>query len=284
MTGMDLIALLSIVISAGTPIAIFLARNWIKARIEKGVQHHFDVQIEGVRAELRKSEERFKSDLRDKEAEIAGLRNSVLAGSASRQALLDKRRFEAVEKVWAAVNDLAQLKYISSTMAILNFKAVAKRSTDPKMQQFLSVIGAGAPELDKIKNVARDERPFLPELAWAYFNAYTTILYASLALYKVLTIGIDDPDKLLSIDAIQKILKAVLPHHAKWIDESEPGAYHYLLDEIENNILAELRKILEGKDADQAAAVRAKEIMDTVKQVEEKRAEEVVAEIKSNSI
>jgi hypothetical protein len=76
--------------------------------------------------------------------------------------------------------------------------------------------------------------------------------------------------------------KAVLPHHAKWIDESEPGAYHYLLDEIENHILAELRKILEGKDADQAAAVRAKEIMDTVKQVEEKRAEEVVAEIKSS--
>jgi hypothetical protein len=68
MTGMDLIALLSIVISAGTPIAIFLARNWIKARIEKGVQHRFDVQIEGVRAELRKSEERFKSDLRDKVA------------------------------------------------------------------------------------------------------------------------------------------------------------------------------------------------------------------------
>jgi hypothetical protein len=257
--------LLALLISVSTPIGIFVARNWFKARIEKGVQHHFDVQIEDVRAELRKSEERFKSELRDKEAEIATLRNTVLAGSASRQALLDKRRFEAVEKVWTAVNDLAQLKYISSTMAILNFKAIAKRSTDPKMQQFLSLIGAGAPELDKIKNVARDERPFLPELAWAYFNAYTTILYASLARYKVLSAGVDEPEKYLSFEALQKILKAALPHQTNWIDENEPGAYHYLLDEIENNILAELRKILEGKEADQVAAARAKEIMGAVK-------------------
>jgi hypothetical protein len=282
MTGDDWLSLFAFIISLGTPAAIFLGRNWLKARIEKGIQHHFDLAIEEVRTEFRKSEERFKSDLRDKESEIATLRSNVLAGSAGRQALLDKKRFEAVEKVWTAVNDLAQLKYMSSTMAILNFKAVAKEATNPKMQQFLSLIGTGVPELDKIKNVARDERPFLPELAWAYFNAYTTILYGSLARYKVLTIGLDEPDKFLSYDAGQKILKAALPHHAKWIDENEPGAYHYLLDEIESNILAELRKILEGKDADQAATARAKEIMDAVKHAEEKQAENTVADIKSD--
>jgi hypothetical protein len=267
--------LLALLISVSTPIVIFLARNWFKARIEKGVQHHFDVQIEDVRTELRKSEERFKSELRDNEAEIATLRNTVLAGSASRQALLDKRRFEAVEKVWTAVNDLAQLKYISSTMAILNFKAIAKEATDPRTQRFLSIIGAGAPGLDKIKNVARDERPFLPELAWAYFNAYTTILYASLGRYKVLSAGVDEPEKYLSFDALQKILKAALPHHTNWIDENDPGAYHYLLDEIESNILTELRKILEGKEADQATAARAKDIMGAVKAANEEQAEAI---------
>ena len=46
MRGIDWLALLSIIISVGTPVAIFLARNWLKAHIEKGVQHHFDVQIE----------------------------------------------------------------------------------------------------------------------------------------------------------------------------------------------------------------------------------------------
>jgi hypothetical protein len=90
----DLLSILSICISVGIPIAIFIARNWLVAWISNSVQHRFNVEIEKLRAELRKNEERFKSDLREKEAEISTLRNSVLSGSTSRQALLDKRRFK----------------------------------------------------------------------------------------------------------------------------------------------------------------------------------------------
>jgi hypothetical protein len=93
------LSILSICLSVGLPIAIFIARHWLLARITKSVQHTFDVQIERLRAELR-----------EKEAEISALRNTVLSGSANRQSLLDKRRFEAVEKVWAAVNDLGELQ------------------------------------------------------------------------------------------------------------------------------------------------------------------------------
>jgi hypothetical protein len=85
---------------------LFLGRHWLAARIEKGVQHRFDRRLEELRAELRESEERLKSTLRDRENEIALLRNTVLAGSANRQSLLDKRRFEAVERVWTAVNPI----------------------------------------------------------------------------------------------------------------------------------------------------------------------------------
>jgi len=172
---------------------------------------------------VRKSEERFKSDLRDKEGEIATLRSSVLAGSANRQGLLDKRRFEAVEKVWHDVNDLARLKELSSRIAMLNIKAVAKEASDPKMQSFLSTIGAGTPDLADFKNAARDEQPFLPELAWAYFTAYKTILHANFALYRVLKIGLDDVDKYLSKEQVSKILKAVLPHRSQFIDDREMG-------------------------------------------------------------
>src|SRR5262249_21937940 len=70
------------------PFGMFVGRHWIIARISKGVQHHFDRKIEELRAELRKGEEQLKSELRDKEAEIAALRNTVLAGSAGRQAVL----------------------------------------------------------------------------------------------------------------------------------------------------------------------------------------------------
>jgi hypothetical protein len=91
-------------VSLATPAVVFAGRHFILAVISKGVQHGFDVKIENVRIELRNNEERFKSELRDKESEIARLRNSVLSGNASRQSMLDKRRFEAVEKIWTATN------------------------------------------------------------------------------------------------------------------------------------------------------------------------------------
>jgi hypothetical protein len=185
---------------------------------------------------------------------------------------LDKRRFEAVEKVWTAVNDLAHLKTLSNLMSVLNFRAVAKEVNDPRMQQVLSVIGVAVPDVQKLKNVARDERPFLPELAWAYFAAYTTILYGSLMRYNVLRSGVDKADKMLSSVAAKTILKAALPHQTLFIEQNEPEAYHYLLEEIEGYLLTELRNILDGKGADQAAVVRAKEILYAVAESEEERA------------
>lgn len=279
MTFAGLLPWLSLFLSIGTPIAIFAGRNWIKARIEKGVQHRFDHRLEEIRAEFRASEERLKSNLRDRESEIATLRNTVLVGSAGRQSLLDKRRFESVERVWTAVNDMGRLKHLSSFMALLNIKEVSKRANDPKMQQFLAMMGSGAPDIGEIKNVARDERPFLPELAWAYFSAFQTILNGNLALFKVMQIGVDDPDKVLTRDGLKKILKATLPHQSQWIDSTEPERYHYLLDELEDKLLGELRKILDGVEADQAATERAKSILSTVNLVDHERAQKAASEL-----
>jgi hypothetical protein len=259
------------------PLAIFAGRNWLVAWISHSVQHRFNVEIEQLRAELRKNEENFKSDLRDKEAEISTLRTNILSGSAARQALLDKRRFEAVEKVWANVNDLVQLKSFAALISVLNYKAIAREVRDPKMQEFLGIMGSAAPDIRQLKNVAQDERPFLPELAWAYFTAYSTILYGVHARFMLLRTGMENPENLLSKEGMHKILKAALPHQSKFIDENEPEQYEYLLEEIESCLLAELRKILEGKEADQAAAMRAKEITDAIKNADKERAERAVA-------
>jgi hypothetical protein len=205
--------------------------------------------------------------LRDRESEIAILRNAVLAGSASRQALLDKRRFEAVERIWKAVNDMARLKGLSSMMAIMKVKEVAKEVSNPKMQQVLSMIGANAPDIaDLNNNIARDERPFLPDLAWAYFSAYSTILYGNFLVYQILKAGVEDFEKYVKRDGSKGILKAALPHQTKWIDENQPETYHYLLDELENNLLLELKKILDGVEVDATEIAKAQKILNAVNQ------------------
>ena len=277
--GYGWLSVLSAILSIALPIALFAARHWIAARISKGVQHQFDREIEQLRTELHKAEEEHRSQLRSKEADIAALRNIVLSGSAGRQALLDKRRFEAVQKVWVAVNDLAQLKAISSTMANLNFIEAAKlvRTSDPKIQQLLSAVAPTAPtDFQKLNNAARDEQPFLTEPAWAYFYAYRQILYLNYTRFTVLkdiVAEVDrDPEGIFWLEGFRNILKAALPHQSKFIDQNEAGAWHYLLDELEACLLAELRKMLEGKEADQLMTERAKAIMDAVKEAEKETA------------
>src|SRR6266566_8383628 len=92
-----------------TPVGIFIGRNWLKASIEHSVQYSFDAKLETLGADFRRSEEEQKSELRQKETQLAALRDGVLTGRAQRQALLDKRRLEAVERLWATVIALAPL-------------------------------------------------------------------------------------------------------------------------------------------------------------------------------
>lgn len=81
-------------------IAIWLSQHLIVTRLRASVRHEFNEKLEMLRADLRKSEESFKADLRAKETQIEVLRSGALLGMTSRQTTLDKRRLEAVEQLW----------------------------------------------------------------------------------------------------------------------------------------------------------------------------------------
>src|SRR5262249_27415541 len=156
--------------------------------------------------------------------------------SASRQSMLDKRRFEAVEKVWTAANDLAPYKNLSGMMAVLKIKALAKEANDPRMQQFFKFLDSMVPNHKSYKDVARDEQPFLPELAWGYYAAYRMVVFSSFITLQVLKLGMENPEEAMTKSELQKVLTVALPHHKKYIDEQEPHRYHYLLDELERSL------------------------------------------------
>ena len=91
------------------PIGVFVGRNWVKARIERGVEHRFAAQLELLRADLEKSKEEFRSSLRSKETEVNSIRDAVLSGRGQRQASVDKRQLEAIEKIWSDTNNTKSL-------------------------------------------------------------------------------------------------------------------------------------------------------------------------------
>jgi len=246
--------------------AAYFGRQWFIERIKRSVQHQFDEKIEELRSTLRRNEEQFKSQLQRRESEISSLRTWVLGGAANRQALLDKRRFDAVERVWTTVIDMAPLKYVASIMMRIDFKETAKHAGDQKVQQFLDAFGGGSfTDPAKMKpSVARYEQPFLTEPAWAYFSAYKAILIGSVSRYMALKVGGPGVDKYMTNEPTKKILKAALPNAAQFIDEQEPELYYLLLDEVEAALLSELRRVLDGKEVDHESAVRAKAIMDVL--------------------
>lgn len=250
---MDWVTVVALLIYGALLIAHFVFTKW--------VQYRFDGKIENLRAELRTNEERFKSDLRTKEAEISALREGVLSGRANRQALLDKRRLEAVEKIWAAVIALGPAKAVSGTMSIVRYDEVAKRmSTDAKLREVMEAL---LPSTDEYtKNITRDEQPFVSQLAWAYYLAYVVIIRSACFRADALRAGLEEPHEILDHERIKAVLKAALPDKSHLIETGPPAAFHDLLDELEERLLAKLKNLLEGRDLDEAAIVQAKHIVD----------------------
>ena len=182
----------ALVLNGALILAIFMGRNAIKAFIERGVEHSFNTRLAKLEGDLRKSEHEFRSSLRLKEAEIEALRSGALAGMASRQELLTKRRIDAAEHIWASVIELAPAETVSGQMAHLKFDELAKVAPrDERVQQLMEFIGSPLkkwidPEtknfLPPAKVGAQNERLFVNPLVWALYSAYPGLFTNPLAV------------------------------------------------------------------------------------------------------
>jgi hypothetical protein len=155
-------------------------------------------------------------------------------------------------------------------MATINFEAAARDAPrDPKLRQFFEIVSsAGAPDPGALQdNPAKNERPFVSPLAWAYFFAYLTIVSGAFAHEKLLEMGVENAGNLFAKTAIRDLLKAALPHQSEFIDKHDPLAFHHLLDELETSLLGELQKMLRGEDQDAAGVAHAARIMEMVKNI-----------------
>lgn len=245
--------------------ALFAGKKLIEQNVEKRIQHKFDEKLAAT-----------ESRLRARETEISALREMVLSGIAQRRALVDKRRIEAVERIWIALTRLSPLAVVSNHMAHIDFEHAAQRTPhEPNLRQFFDLIAdktLPAAAMDK-ERPAIHERPFLSPLAWAYYSAYSHIVVGAYMQARSLAEGIKEPSKLFKKEPVRELLKVTLPHQTEFIEQNDPALYHFLLDELKDNLLAELKKMLDEKDSDDAAIDQAKRITDKVREIEAQSAE-----------
>jgi hypothetical protein len=241
--------------------ALWLGREMISTRLTKSVQYDFDKKIEAVKADLRASEERFKAQLREKEAEIAALRSGALTVLASRHADLDKRRLEAVDQLWSSFNALAPARAIAANMAVINFESAAKETErNPKARQFFEMIGHGF-DMNAIDLTgAAKARPFLSPMAWAVYAAIKAVTFHSVVRLQILKGGLGTTD-FADNNAIQKLVVAALPHYSEYLEKNGPSVYYYVLEALEAKLLSELQSMLSGTESDKASVLHASEII-----------------------
>ena len=264
---MQLMVWLPVLLIWLVPVGLFAGRKYITARVEKAVQHRFDEKLERLRTQLRNSEEEFRSGLRSKEAEIAVIREGVLSGMTSRQAARDKRRLEAVDRLWSAVVDLSRLEGTMAMMSLIKLETITEqRARDPKIQIFFKSISSNLDLNNLPGKDAAKERPFVSPLAWAMFSAYQAILILPVGIAKMIEVGFEGA-KLADLSKPNHLLKTVLPEYAEYIDKHGTLAHSQLLDELKSRLITELNRMLDGTETDKANIDRAAKILEAANEV-----------------
>lgn len=267
---MDLANITNWIPTAALAVVLWLARNMVKEWVTKSVQTRFD-----------KSLEQLKSDLRTKEDEISSLRGVVLSGLTDRQVGLNKRRIEAVDQLWGSANKLTPGGYATTWTSILNLEEIRDRCL--RNEEFRAYIKAqlGSYDINKITDPDdKQARPYVSDMAWAVYRAYQATIVWAVAKVVAARDGAD-LDSLGNADTVNNLIKAVLPHHAEFLDRHGEKGHYAILDELEDRLLHELRLVLEGKDLDQYAVEQGSRIKEALQQFDTVSAEKVIEKAKS---
>lgn len=240
---------------------VYLLRGLIITRLKKSVQNEFDSKLAVLTSQLRTSEEAFKADIKRKEGEILALQGGAIQSRLSRQATVDKRRLEAIDQLWGAVYELSWAKALSAQVSILKGEAISKEvARNPKAKELFAMWKIDETRYEKAGQSGQKARPFITQVAWAYFAAYQAILMHAVAFMKMLQMGIDG-HQFMNSENLIKLIKTALPHHSAYIDQHGPNAAYYLLDQLENSLLEEFKRMLDGVETDMTEIARAKQIL-----------------------
>ena len=243
-------SVLVVVAVGGAGLAGFALRSAVKRYVDGAIGAGFDRKLEGV-----------KSELRNRESELSLIKSNLLSGRTSRQSLLDKRRIDAVENLWAATLRLDFLRHHASTMAILKIDAVAAQaSTDPKIRDFLNDI-SGGDQTEKVAAVGGEtERPFLPDDVWRIFAAYRGLLTYCYMRLRFAAIGATSvmKDEAFAIAPI----KDVMPHFSDYLDKYGLSGATQLIDPLRELLLTALRSALDDREGEDQGMDRVIKMID----------------------
>lgn len=281
----------SSVISTAVILILVISIPAVRAAIGKYVagfvQNYFDQRIENLRHELRCSEEKFASYLRTNEQQLRSLTETALSLRSTRQAALDARRLQAVEKLWTAKIATDRMRMAAQALSHLNLEEVLKaaKTEHSKTQQFGEALVSFA-GLDPAKAVqeasAQSERPFLSSEVWQIFSAYQGVMIHSVIIINAIASG--TTQLLKKDDTLKPLMLLVLPEYTSYIEQFGFSGYYNLLDVLEQKLLNSIAEILDGNTVDEVTLKRSAAIISAARELDTKPKLKIPDELQSSEI
>lgn len=239
-------------------------QTWIKARIETSVKARVDKELEG-----------YRSEIRLRESEITALQSTLLTGRAGRQALLDKRRIEAIEKVWCAVIKLNAFHFPAAMLVTLNMDEVDKDLSpgNENLKRFFETLSGGEGLDERLKELGGDEeqRLYIPEEVWKTFAAYKGLLLYCYMRLKSASFGVGG--KYLKDSHSIDEIKNVLPHFSDYLDKWGISGAAHLAQNLRDLVFKGLKAAIANDDSDVVNLIAAREMVKLTKEYDQKLTE-----------
>lgn len=253
--------------SALVLLALWLARSVIEVRLKNSVRSEFDTKLERLRAELRQSEESLKAIVREKEAEIHALRENTMSALATRRVAFEKRRMDACDHVWEQASDLQKFYGLVTVISAINGEQTRQRAQiDAAFREQIRQLTSTFKEEEFSKVAGSSAQPYLSDLAWALFDAYKTVIGYAFIQRLMLVNGLEA--NVLNAQPLARLLITALPNEAAEIGRLGDLAGGKYLPHLRQNLLIELKCILDGKADDEAGITRAAELIRSTRAVQ----------------
>ena len=250
---------------------VWLLREWISARVRKGIQHEYDQKLETHKAQLKTESEKsileFQTDIQQK---FVLYETARLSFTEVQKSAIDKK-LSSIERLWDEIlrlkNECPAIVGLINVLTVeectqmytrKDYKELAKENSLEKLNKYIGIRD----------NHVEKYRPYIGEYLWSIFYAYRQIMGR---IPYVIYMGLEetkrtkwDQDK-----GLRQILDAVLNQdEINEFDEVKIGKVVLLQRKIEAKILMASQKIISGEELGAESLKHAELILEQIAKVE----------------
>ena len=202
----------------------------------------------------------MRSLARDRRVRRPALRSGALSSAQTKSTLLYQKKIEASEAIWATVVSLTPAKNLSEMLSGFKVGVLqTEAAKNPDLREVFKAISSGYDPKSLGTIEAHRYRPYCSKMLWALFSTYTAIVLRAVIRVEMIQAGIDQD--FTKDEHLKGLIGSVLPHQIPLIEKYGIDASHYLIEELETNMIAEISRIHQSSEDDEESIKRAADIL-----------------------